>query len=75
MINSSPSCFNSVPAYFPYRTMSPTLTVVGLSFVPFPTATTVPFCGFSCALSGIIIPDAVLVSASDTLISTLSVRV
>jgi hypothetical protein len=33
------------------------------SFLPFPTATTVPFCGFSLAVSGIIIPDAVVVSA------------
>ena len=59
-----PSNLSSVPAYFPYNTVSPTLTVIGSSFVPFPIATTLPFWGFSFALSGIIIPEAVVVSAA-----------
>jgi len=50
----------------------PTLTVTGFSFVPGPTATTFPFWGFSFAESGIIIPDAVFVSASRGSIKTLS---
>jgi len=42
--------------------------------VPAPTATTLPFCGFSLAVSGIMIPDAVLVSASRGSTKTLSAR-
>ena len=54
--------------------MFPTLTVTGFSFVPGPTATILPFCGFSFAVSGIIIPDAVLVSASRGSTRTLSAK-
>ena len=36
--NSFPSTVISVPAYFPYKTVSPTLTVIGSSFLPVPTA-------------------------------------
>jgi hypothetical protein len=53
-----------VPAYLPYNTVSPTFKVTGLSLVPGPTATTVPLCGFSFAVSGIIIPEEVFVSAA-----------
>lgn len=63
---------SSVPEYFPYKTVSSTLTVIGFSLVPEPTATTTPFCGFSFAVSGIIIPEAVLVSASRGSTRTLS---
>jgi len=52
--------------------LSPTCTVVGSSFLPGPTATTVPSCGFSFAVSGIIIPEAVLVYAAIGSIKTLS---
>src|SRR5688572_1473035 len=69
---SLPSILISVPAYLPYSTLSPTLTVTGLSFNPSPTAMIVPFWGFSFAVSGIMIPDAVLVSASAGSTSTLS---
>ena len=44
--------------------VSPGLTVVGSSFLPGPTAITVPLCGFSFAVSGMIIPDKVVVSAA-----------
>jgi len=54
--------------------VSPTFTVIGSSFLPFPTATTVPFCGFSFAVSGMIIPDAVCVSAAAGYTITLSER-
>jgi tetratricopeptide (TPR) repeat protein len=37
--------------------------VIGSSFLPGPTATTVPRCSFSFAVSGIIIPPAVFSSA------------
>ena len=52
--------------------MSPTFTVVGSSFFPGPTATTVPSCGFSLAVSGMMIPEAVLVSAAVGSTNTLS---
>ena len=61
---SFPSTLISVPAYLPYKIVSPGLTVVGSSFLPGPTAITVPLCGFSFAVSGIIIPDSVVVSAA-----------
>jgi len=32
---------------------------MGSSFLPEPTATTVPFCGFSFAVSGMMMPAAV----------------
>src|SRR6202044_1899709 len=63
MRKSSPSIWISVPAYLPYNTVSPIFTVTGSSFFPGPAATTVPRCGFSFAVSGIIIPPAVFSSA------------
>src|SRR5690606_17753479 len=62
----------SVPEYLPYKTTSPVLTVIGSSFFPFPTAITLPLCGFSLAVSGIIIPPAVFSSAAAGSIITLS---
>ena len=56
---SLPSSVNSVPEYLPYNTESPTLTVTGASSFPGPTATTLPCCGFSFAVSGMMIPEAV----------------
>jgi hypothetical protein len=44
------------------------------SLVPGPVATTVPFCGFSLAVSGMIIPDAVVVSAACGAITTRSAK-
>jgi hypothetical protein len=44
------------------------------SFVPGPVATTVPFCGFSFAVSGIMIPEAVVVSAANGSITTRSAK-
>ena len=35
-----PSTANSLPEYLPYMTLSPSLTVIGSSFLPAPTATT-----------------------------------
>jgi hypothetical protein len=58
----------SVPPYLLYRTTSPTWTSIGIrtpsSKRPGPTATTVPSCGFSLAVSGITKPEAVVCSAS-----------
>jgi hypothetical protein len=42
------------------------------SFVPFPTATTVPFLWFSFAVSGIKIPEAVLSLQQQVRLRTLS---
>ena len=67
-----PSTANSLPEYLPYMTLSPSLTVIGSSFLPAPTATTTPCCGFSLAESGIMIPDAVFVYASRGSTNTLS---
>jgi len=72
--NSSPSIWISVPEYLPYNTVSPTLTVTGSSFLPGPAATTVPRCGFSFAVSGMIIPPAVFSSAGAGFTITLSER-
>src|SRR6476620_8788960 len=62
----------SVPAYLPYKTVSPVLTVTGSSFLPGPAAKTIPRCGFSFAVSGIIIPPAVFSSAAAAFTITLS---
>jgi hypothetical protein len=72
--NSSPSIWISVPAYLPYSTVSPTFTVTGSSFLPGPAATTVPRCGFSFAVSGMIIPPAVFSSAGAGFTITLSAK-
>src|SRR5215213_7902025 len=66
---SSPAYLTSVPPYLEYSTVSPTATSSGTrlplsSMRPGPTARTVPSCGFSFAVSGITMPDAVVVSAS-----------
>ena len=44
------------------------------SFVPFPIAIILPFCGFSFAVSGMIIPDAVFSSAVAGSTRTLSAK-
>ena len=64
MIRSSPSSFTSVPDHLPNRILSPALTSSGVIFpsssrVPAPTETTSPSCGFSLAVSGMMIPPAV----------------
>src|SRR5882757_3373170 len=69
---SFPSIWISVPAYLPYNTVSPTFTVTGSSFLPGPAATTVPRCGFSFAVSGMMIPPAVFSSAGAGFTITLS---
>src|SRR6266545_3559376 len=66
---SSPEYLTSVPPYLLYRTTSPTETSSGTrlplsSKRPGPTAMTVPSCGFSFAVSGMTMPEAVVVSAS-----------
>ena len=80
MSRSSPLCVTSVPPYLLYRTTSPTfrssgkyLPAVSLQR-PGPTASTVPCCGFSLAVSGMTRPDAVVCSASDGLTTTRSSR-
>ena len=62
--SSSPSSLTSLPDHLPKRMMSPSLTSSGatspLSFLePAPAATTMPCCGFSCAVSGRIIEQNV----------------
>ena len=52
MLYSFPPILTSVPDHFPKRTLSPTLTSIGIIFpssvfAPPPTATTLPSCGFS----------------------------
>jgi len=54
----------------PYKTLSPTFTVTGSSFLPVPAASTTPRCGFSFAVSGMMIPPAVFSSAAAGLIIT-----
>src|SRR5690606_25109448 len=62
----------SVPAYLPYNTLSPTFTVRGSSGLPVPTATIVPWEGFSLAVSGMYNPEAVFSSAGAASTTTLS---
>src|SRR3954451_3247708 len=69
MRNSSPSYLTSVPPYLLKMTLSPTATSIGTrlplsSTRPGPTATTLPSCGFSLAVSGMTRPDLVVCSAS-----------
>src|SRR5579862_6925799 len=64
MSRSSPSSLNSLPEYLPNRILSPGFTSIGISlplssYFPLPTATILPSCGFSLAVSGIIIPPLV----------------
>src|SRR3954463_1168373 len=71
--SSSPSTLISVPPYFEYRTSSPSATSSGTRLpvssliLPSPTARTLPFCGFSFAVSGRTMPDAVVSSSSRAL--------
>ena len=69
---SSLSIFICVPAYLSYIMRSPFLTVIFSSSVPGPTATTTAVCVFSCAASGMMMPDAVFDSAFSFLTRTLS---
>ena len=71
---SSLSMVISVPEYFPYSIESPTLTYIGSSFLPVPTATIWPFWGFSLAVSGIIRPELVFSSAAAGCTSTRSAK-
>jgi len=73
MLYSVPLIFTSVPDHLPKRTISPIFTSIGeifpsSVFAPGPTATTSPSCGFSFAVSGIIIPPEVFSSLSKTFI-------
>jgi hypothetical protein len=58
---SSPSSLISWPEYLPKRTLSPSFTSSGVilpsfSTRPLPTAITLPCCGFSLAVSGMMMP-------------------
>src|SRR6185437_11023304 len=75
--SSSPSTFTAVPEYLPKSTLSPTLRSTGVSLpsslrLPGPMASTSPWSGFSAAVSGMTIPDAVLRSSSRRLMITRS---
>src|SRR5215212_6555675 len=74
---SSPSTLNSVPAYFAYRTLSPTLTsiasrVPSSRILPGPADRIVPSWGFSLAVSGRTIPLFVISSRAVGWITTRS---
>src|SRR4051794_35158184 len=65
----SPSILTSVPLHLPYRTLSPALTSRAVTLpssprAPGPAATISPCCGFSLAVSGMMMPPAVLFSCS-----------
>ena len=67
--SSSPSSLTSVPDHLPNSTRSPALTSIGISLPlssrpPGPTATISPSCGFSLAVSGMMMPPLVFSSAS-----------
>src|SRR5687768_6364959 len=70
----------SVPPYFEYRTSSPSATSSGVRLpvssliLPSPTARTFPFCGFSFAVSGSTMPEAVVSSSSTALTISRSPR-
>src|SRR5262245_33484624 len=79
MSNSSPSTLTSLPAYEVNRTRSPSLTwnAARLPFsssLPSPTLMTLPWRGFSLAVSGSTMPPAVFSSASRRLTTILSFR-
>ncbi len=68
-----------MPDHLPYNTLSPTFTSSGSrrpssSRLPLPTATTSPCIGFSWAVSGMMIPALVRVSAVVGLSSSLSCK-
>src|SRR5690606_4851489 len=69
MMCSSPSSLISVPAYLLNRILSPFLTASSCTLPssstrPLPTAITFPSCGFSLAVSGMMIPPLVFSSSS-----------
>src|SRR5262249_20441212 len=75
--SSSPSSLTSVPDHLPNSTLSPALTPMGWSLpfsplAPGPAATTWPVCGFSAAVSGMMMPPLVLSSSSSRLTTTRS---
>src|ERR1700734_48930 len=77
MRSSSPSSLISVPDHLPNRMRSPTFRSSGMSLPvssrpPGPTATTSPSCGFSLAVSGMMMPPLVFSSASMRLTTTRS---
>ena len=66
---ATPSILTSVPDHLPNRMRLPTLTSMGMSLPlssrpPGPTAMTLPCCGFSWAVSAMMMPPAVFASAS-----------
>src|SRR5262249_9198748 len=74
---SVPSIFPSVPDHLPNSPRSPTFTSIGMSLPvssrpPGPTAMISPCCGFSLAVSGMMMPPAVFSSASMRLTTTRS---
>src|SRR5262249_6248612 len=76
---SSPSSFTSVPDHFPNSTLSPTLRSMGISLPassrpPGPAAMIWPCCGFSRAVSGMMMPPAVFSSASMRFTTTRSCK-
>src|SRR5215813_1053648 len=77
--SSSPSMVISVPAYFPKSTLFPTATptarrVPSSCSFPGPTARTLPSCGFSLAVSGMIIPPHCSSLGSRRFTNTLSCK-
>src|SRR5262249_2363715 len=76
---SCPSILTSVPDHLPNCPLSPALTSSGVSLPvssrpPGPTATITPSCGFSLAVSGIMIPPLVFSSPSRRLTTTRSCK-
>src|SRR5205085_4325451 len=75
--SSSPFTRTVCPEYLPNSTRSPILTSTGTSLpssvsLPLPTAMTSPWSGFSAAVSGMTMPDAVFFSSSRRLTITRS---
>ena len=69
MRSSAPSILTSVPDHLPNRTRSPFFKSMATILpssprAPGPTAMTSPYCGFSAAVSGMMMPPEVLVSLS-----------
>src|SRR5262249_45482592 len=66
---SVPSILTSVPLYLPISTRSPFFTSIAMRLpssvsLPGPTATTSPSCGFSFAVSGMMIPPRIVSCSS-----------
>src|ERR1019366_1505017 len=79
MSRSSPSTLTSEPDHLPNKILSPTLRSIGTSLpassqAPGPTATILPSCGFSLALSGMMMAPLVFSSPSRRLTTTRSCR-